>query len=138
MNRHLVVDFHAHVLTLATEALVAGCPEKQAEPTRMLDAIGAASIAHNNAVMLPKAFPKMTRVEERLADMDAMGIDMQVLSPSPSQYYYWAEAELAREVVRTQNEHIAELCASHPREFVGLGPWHSSIPSSPSSNCAMR
>jgi aminocarboxymuconate-semialdehyde decarboxylase len=119
--RRLTVDFHCHVLTLAAEALVASCPEKRAESALMLEAIGAESVAHNNAVMLPKAFPKLTRVEERLADMDAMGVDMQVLSPSPSQYYYWADVDLAQQVVRTQNEHIADTCARHPDRFVGLG-----------------
>jgi aminocarboxymuconate-semialdehyde decarboxylase len=120
-GRHYVVDFHCHVLTLAAESLVADRPEKHAEPARMLAAVGADSLAHNNAVMLPKAFPKLTRVEERLADMDAMGVDLQVISPSPSQYYYWADPELAKQIVRTQNEYIAEICARHPDRLVGLG-----------------
>jgi aminocarboxymuconate-semialdehyde decarboxylase len=121
MTRQFTVDFHCHVLTLAAEALVADRPEKRAEPALMLAGIGAESLAHNNAVMLPKAFPKLTRVEQRIADMDAMGVDMQVLSPSPSQYYYWADPDLARQVVRTQNEHVAEVCARHPDRLVGLG-----------------
>ena len=118
---HPTIDFHCHVLTLAVEPLVADCPQKKNEPAAMLKAMGEASIAHNNAVMLPQAFPKLTRVEARLADMSAMGVDMQVLSPSPTQYYYWAQEDLARELVRLQNEHIAEICAQHPRRFVGLG-----------------
>jgi aminocarboxymuconate-semialdehyde decarboxylase len=109
------------VLTLAAEALVKDRPEKRAEPALMLSAIGAASLTHNNAVMLPTAFPKLTRVEARLADMDVMGVDMQVLSPSPSQYYYWADPDLARQIVTVQNEHIADTCARHPDRFVGLG-----------------
>jgi aminocarboxymuconate-semialdehyde decarboxylase len=121
MTRHVTVDFHCHVLTLAAEALVADRPEKRAEPALMLGAVGADSLAHNNVVMLPKAFPKLTRLEDRLADMDAMGVDMQVLSPSPSQYYYWADPDLARALVRTQNEHVAETCARHPDRLVGLG-----------------
>ncbi len=121
MTRHYTVDFHCHVLTLAAEALVKDRPEKQAEAAHMLCAIGTASMAHNNSVMLPTAFPKLTGVEARLADMDAMGVDLQVLSPSPSQYYYWADPDLARRVVTVQNEHIAETCARHPDRFVGLG-----------------
>jgi aminocarboxymuconate-semialdehyde decarboxylase len=71
--------------------------------------------------MLPQAFRKMTSLDERLRDMDAMGVDVQVLSPSPNQYYYWAEPDLAREIVRVQNEHIAELCSLRPERFAGLG-----------------
>jgi aminocarboxymuconate-semialdehyde decarboxylase len=120
-GRHFVVDFHCHVLTLAAETLVADRAEKRAEPALMLGAIGADSLAHNNAVMLPKAFPRLTRVEQRLADMDAMGVDLQVISPSPSQYYYWAEPDLARQLVQTQNEYVAETCARYPDRLVGLG-----------------
>ena len=120
-RKHFTVDFHCHILTLAAEKLVAGRPEKLAEPAHMLSAVGAASVAHNNSVMLPKAFPKLTRLDERLADMDRMGVDVQVLSPSPSQYYYWADPDLAQQVVRTQNEHVAETCARHPDRLVGLG-----------------
>lgn len=117
----MIIDFHCHVLTLAAEPLVADCPQKKKEPALMLQAMGEASMAHNNSVMLPQAFPKLTRIEARLADMDAQGVDVQVLSPSPTQYYYWAEPDRARELVRVQNEHIAELCGQHPRRFVGLG-----------------
>ena len=119
--RHRTIDFHCHVLTLAAEPLVADCPQKKQEPALMLQAMGEASVAHNNTVMLPQAFPKLTRIEVRLADMDATGVDIQVLSPSPTQYYYWADQDRARELVRVQNEHIAGICAQHPRRFVGLG-----------------
>lgn len=119
--RHRTIDFHCHVLTLAAEPLVADCPQKKKEPALMLQTVGEASVAHNNTVMLPQAFPKLTRIEVRLADMDAMGVDVQVLSPSPTQYYYWADQDRARELVRVQNEHIAGICAQHPRRFVGLG-----------------
>jgi aminocarboxymuconate-semialdehyde decarboxylase len=120
-GKHVVVDFHCHLLTLAAEGLVAERPEKRAEPSLMLAAVGADSIAHNNSVMLPKAFPKLTRVEQRVADMDAMGVDIQVISPSPSQYYYWADPDLARQLVTVQNEHVAETCARYPDRLVGLG-----------------
>jgi len=120
-RRFLTVDLHCHVMTLAAEPLVAATPQKQAEPQYALRTMGAASVAHNNAQMLPKAFPKLTQIGQRLADMDAMGVDVQVISPSPTQYYYWAERDLASEVVRVQNEHIAELVAKHPDRLAGLG-----------------
>jgi aminocarboxymuconate-semialdehyde decarboxylase len=120
-RRPLTIDLHCHALVPEVEALVADRPQKRAEPDILLKTMGAASVAHNNAVMLPKAGPKLTRIAERLADMDAMGVDVQVLSPSPTQYYYWADPELAQEVGRLQNERIAELCAQHPRRLAGLG-----------------
>lgn len=120
-HRHFTIDLHAHLLTPAVEPLVADCPQKKAEPELMLRTQGAASVAHNVQKMLPAAFRRMTSLEERLRDMDAMGVDLQALSPSPNQYYYWAEPDLAREIVRVQNEHVAATCATHPDRFVGLG-----------------
>lgn len=120
-ERPFTVDLHAHVLTPAVEALVAGRPEKRAEPELMRRTQGEASVAHNLAHMLPPALRRMTSLDERLADMDAMGVDVQVLSPSPTQYCYWADPDLAQDVVRLQNEHIAEACARHPCRLAGLG-----------------
>jgi len=120
-ERTFLVDVHCHVMTLAVEALVAEHPRRKAEPAAMLDAMGKASVDHNLAHMLPAAFPKLTQIDVRLADMDATGVQVQVLSPSPNQYYYWAEPELAAEIVRLQNTHIASLCAAHPTRLAGLG-----------------
>ena len=120
-SRHWTIDVHCHVLTLAVEKLLADHPRKLAEASAMKAAMGEASVAHNDAVMLPQAFPKLTRIEQRLADMAAMGVDVQVLSPTPNQYYYWAEEALAEEVVRLQNENISALCAAHPGRLYGLG-----------------
>lgn len=120
-KRLFTIDLHCHALTPAVEALVASTPEKKAEAETALKTMGEASVAHNNQVMLPQAGPKLTRIEQRLADMDDMGVDVQVISPSPNQYYYWAERDLAAEVVRLQNENIAQQCAAHPTRLAGLG-----------------
>jgi aminocarboxymuconate-semialdehyde decarboxylase len=117
----LTIDMHCHALIPAVEALVAGLPQKAVEPDIMLKTMGEASVAHNNAKMLPTAGPRLTRIEQRLADMDAMGVDVQVISPSPTQYYYWADPDLARKIVVEQNEAIAETCARNPTRLAGLG-----------------
>jgi aminocarboxymuconate-semialdehyde decarboxylase len=117
----LTFDLHCHTLIPAVESLIANTPQKAAEPEIFLKTMGAASVAHNNAVMLPRVFPKLTQLEQRLADMDAMGVDVQVVSPSPTQYCYWAEKDLAQQIVRVQNEAMAELCAREPKRLVALG-----------------
>jgi len=114
------IDLHCHALCPAVEALVATHPAQRAEMAAMLAAQGAASAAHNRQ-MLASAGVRLTTTAQRLADMDALGIDVQVLSPAPQQYAYWAEADLAEQIVRLQNEHIAQLCAAHPARFAGLG-----------------
>jgi aminocarboxymuconate-semialdehyde decarboxylase len=117
----LTIDLHCHALVPAVEALVAGTPQKAAEAGEMMRSMGEASLAHNHATMLPIAGPRLVGIQQRLADMDAMGVDVQVISPSPTQYYYWAEPDLAREIVRAENEAIAALCSEHPTRLVGLG-----------------
>src|SRR5258708_3960181 len=57
-------------------------------------------------------------VEKRLKDMDAMGIDVQVLSINP--FWYRKERDLAAQIVKVQNEKLAELCASKPDRFAAF------------------
>ena len=55
---------------------------------------------------------------ERLRAMDAQGIDVEALSINP--YWYTAERDLARQLIRVQNEKLAELCAAQPDRFVAF------------------
>lgn len=57
-------------------------------------------------------------IEERLKGMDAMAIDMEVLSINP--YWYRKERDLAAQIVKVQNEKLAELCASKPERFAAF------------------
>jgi len=120
-RRALTVDLHCHAIVPAVESLVKDRPEKLAEPAAQRRTMGAASVEHNLRTMLPEAMPRLTTLELRLKDMDAMGVDMQVVSPTATQYYYWADLDLARDIVRTINEELAALCARQPDRLIGLG-----------------
>jgi aminocarboxymuconate-semialdehyde decarboxylase len=74
-----------------------------------------------NRQQLEDIRPKMESVEVRLADMDAMGVDVQALSLSPYQLYHWAEGELAIRAFRQVNDDLAELVREHPDRFLALG-----------------
>ena len=65
--------------------------------------------------------PKMESVEERLADMDRMGVDIQALSIAPYQTFYWADPTLGAEVSRTINDDLAGVIGEYPDRFIGLG-----------------
>jgi aminocarboxymuconate-semialdehyde decarboxylase len=119
--RPYTVDFHCHIFVPAIERLVAGLPGKIAEVEHLALTSGAASAEHNQRVMLPMAGPKLTSLEIRLQDMDAMGVDRQVISPVATQYYYWADRDLAAVLVKEQNEAIAATCAKHSDRLSGLG-----------------
>jgi aminocarboxymuconate-semialdehyde decarboxylase len=57
-------------------------------------------------------------IEERLKAMDAMAIDMEVLSINP--FWYGADRDLAAKIVKMQNEKLAELCAAKPDRFAAF------------------
>jgi predicted TIM-barrel fold metal-dependent hydrolase len=57
-------------------------------------------------------------VAERLKGMDAMAIDMEVLSINP--FWYRKDRDTAAAIVKLQNEKLAELCASHPDRFAAF------------------
>src|SRR5258706_15720980 len=70
----------------------------------------AVALLGNRGVRTPQA-----TLEELLRRMDAQGIDMEAMSINPNRYA--AEGDLAAEVIRIQNERLAELCPTHPTRF---------------------
>ncbi len=58
-------------------------------------------------------------VDERLKAMDAMAVDMEVLSINP--FWYKKDRDTAAKIVDLQNEKLAELCGAHPDRFAAFG-----------------
>ncbi|KOV88243.1 amidohydrolase [Streptomyces sp. NRRL WC-3618] len=102
------------------EALVAGLPGLA--QAKALDARrnGPAALAVSGP-MVAERMPRLTDVAVRLAAMDAQGVDVQLVSPSPSHYHYWADEETAEKVYRLANEATAAHCAQAPGQLHGLG-----------------
>jgi len=57
-------------------------------------------------------------LEDRLKSMDAEGIDMEALSINA--FWYSADRDVATQLIKIQNEKLAELCAAHPDRFVAF------------------
>ncbi|OIJ68418.1 amidohydrolase family protein [Streptomyces mangrovisoli] len=116
----LTVDVHAHVLLPEIEALVegtAGLAEARALDARRN---GPAALAVSGP-MVRERIPKLTDAQARLSAMDAQGVDVQLVSPSPSHYHYWADQETAAKLSRLANEATAAHCAAAPDRLRGLG-----------------
>jgi aminocarboxymuconate-semialdehyde decarboxylase len=105
-RRVMVVDVHSHVRVPEAWDLVK-------------DRIGREGRYGDMAQANPDNLGNIRNVDKRLADLDAMGIDVQAVSINP--FWYWADEDLARKIIQVQNEKIAALCAAHPDRFVGLG-----------------
>jgi aminocarboxymuconate-semialdehyde decarboxylase len=64
--------------------------------------------------------PQHVSVEQRLADMDRIGIDMEVLTlTSPSVYFSTRKRNLY--LAKMSNDFFADLCQKYPQRFVAFG-----------------
>src|SRR6202047_4191279 len=59
-----------------------------------------------------------SNVSDRIQEMDAEGIDVEALSINP--FWYRAERDAAAELIKIQNEKLAEFCAATPDRFVAF------------------
>ena len=91
-------------------------------------AAGKVALGHGNATtrrvneaQLAAIKPKMDVLDVRIADMDAMGVDVQAVAIAVYQYYYWADAELGAKVSRMMNEEFVEATARYGDRFLPLG-----------------
>lgn len=116
-GKHLVIDLHCHLNVSAAEAFVRGQVSAVPDPMAFMSPASRAT----NAQMFATVGRKLNGVDERLADMDRLGVDVQAISPSPGQYYYWAPPEVGREAARLVNDGVAEAAAKHPDRLVGMG-----------------
>ena len=117
-----VVDVHAHVLLPELQQHVAASAPEDFAAAQDLDARrqGPESLAYSGA-MIKERWSRLVDLSRRLADMDAAGIDVQLVSPSPSHYYYFAGPELAAGIARRANAAVQKLVASAPGRLAGLG-----------------
>ena len=104
-----VIDVHAHVL-------VPDVMKRTYEHSQY-----ARAVAGPGGVPEP-LFQRMTELPLRLREMDATGVDIQVISPSiMQQCTYGMEPQEALKMDRFGNDRVAEAVARHPDRLVGLG-----------------
>src|SRR5436853_5463530 len=59
--------------------------------------------------------------EERLADMDSLGVDVHVVSPYVGFYNYQLDTKIATATARATNDEISSMTRAWPKRFAGLG-----------------
>ena len=60
-------------------------------------------------------------LDERFAEMDRDGIQMQMLSPTIGFYQYGNNLDTTKTVARECNDEVSEMVAAHPDKFSGVG-----------------
>jgi aminocarboxymuconate-semialdehyde decarboxylase len=117
-GRHFTVDIHCHVLTEAAEAMFQAAGQIDRRPREVF---ANARTREVNRQQAERTRVQFISVEQRLADMDVMGIDIQALTPAPNQTYYDTPPDFGIATARAINDNIADIVARHPDRFVGLG-----------------
>lgn len=115
------IDIHAHALITEAEEIARKQDRWRDAAAQAAAQMSVESSAHNRQLMQTTYADPLTRVETRIAAMDAMRIDMQAVSPVPTQYHYWAERATAERIVDAANRGIAAICARRSDRFAGLG-----------------
>ncbi|WP_442599763.1 amidohydrolase family protein [Neobacillus sp. D3-1R] len=113
------VDFHTHIIPENFTELTKHLTGEKWPTLERTCACGA------NIMVAGKVFREVTdqvwSPEKRINDMEREMVDIQVLSPIPVTFSYWAPAAEAEMLARIQNDFIAEVCAEYPSKFIGLG-----------------
>jgi aminocarboxymuconate-semialdehyde decarboxylase len=116
-RRHLCVDVHCHVHYPPADEMVKGVYRREDEPNgRFSSALSRAT----NQKQMQNVWECLTSVEQRLRDMDKMGVEVQAISVSPFQFMYSLDPELGRKTARATNENLAAIVQKHPDRFVAL------------------
>jgi aminocarboxymuconate-semialdehyde decarboxylase len=113
------IDTHAHILPREWPDLAARYGDPRWPTIEHLDPCSARIMADGK--LFRAVTDQLYVTERRLADMDATGVDRQVLSTVPVLFSYWAEPARTREMSRYLNAHLAEVAGAHPDRFSALG-----------------
>ncbi len=112
------VDVHAHLMVPESAEMTRPHLRPEDEPRTFYSSSVTKEL---NQEFYGLARDKYTDPDIRLADMDAMGVDVQLVGLTPFHYFYWADSDLAPRVASLQNERIAAMAAHDPDRLVGVG-----------------
>jgi len=111
-KKPVVIDFHAHSMT-----------QEVFDATYDLSVLGQIRAQAGGAVRpLPEnLLQRMINIDLRLADMDAMGVDIQVVSPNIlHQCTYGVDPAEGLRLERLNNDYMAEMVAKAPDRLIGI------------------
>ena len=112
------IDIHAHLVPTALWRAADAGRDWHGFRHEPGDGVGSV-VGHGKRI--PFSSPKVRfTAAERLADMDAQGVDVQVLSIHTPFFGYHLDPAAGRALAREVNDEIAELVRQWPARFAGL------------------
>jgi aminocarboxymuconate-semialdehyde decarboxylase len=114
----LTIDIHSHVAVPQAAEFVKPHLDISTVPLAYFSTPDTKEINRRQEV---ERRSRMTQLDERLDDLDAMGIDIQLVMPPPPQCYYTVPLEVAVPATRMVNEGIAQYVSRQPARFIALG-----------------
>jgi aminocarboxymuconate-semialdehyde decarboxylase len=117
--RALCVDAHTHLSVQPAAQLAKPFFRPEFEP-RSLYSSPETTRYNAEYRASPVNTAQFEDAEQRLADMAAQGVDVQVLSVPPAEYFYWLPEQEALRANRIQHERFAEVIANWPDRFAGV------------------
>ena len=115
--KSVTIDVHSHVGIARAAELVKPHLDRESSPlVRFANAETRALNQKQEADIAARA-----SLEQRLAHLDAMGLDMQVIKPPPPQCYYAVPLDIAVKAAQITNDGIAEFVARKPDRLKGFG-----------------
>jgi aminocarboxymuconate-semialdehyde decarboxylase len=115
--KSITIDFHAHVAVPAASQYAAPHINPAADPLSFFASPDTKALNQKQGADIGV---RITRHDERLRELDAMGIDLQVALPAPPQCWYNVPVEVAVKAAQIINDGIAEYCAKRPDRFIGF------------------
>ncbi len=113
----ITVDVHSHVKVPRAAELVK--PHLQPATVPLMAFADAATKALNQKQEADIA--ARATLDQRLADLDAMGLDAQIVKPPPPQCYYGVPLDIAVEAAHIVNDGIAEFVGQRADRLKGFG-----------------
>jgi aminocarboxymuconate-semialdehyde decarboxylase len=114
----ITIDIHAHVAVPAAAAFVKPHLDLAKNP---LVNFATPETRALNQKQEEDIRERITGHDRRLADLDVMGIDFQLVMPPPPQCYYTVPIDVAVKAAQIVNDGVAEFVAKMPDRFAGLG-----------------
>ncbi|HEX9455404.1 MAG TPA: hypothetical protein VGA27_13610, partial [Candidatus Binatia bacterium] len=110
------IDVHAHYVPPDSLRVASEIGQRHGLALTKNDR-GRDALTRDGKTFLTQLKAEFTDLDLRLSIMDQQGIDMQVLSPASSYFFYWLPAEESLEFARWLNEQFADAVARHPRRL---------------------